>query len=586
MRKHSELLNVCLVTNRGCNLRCEHCYIEPELLASKEYITDEIFRLIYKRSIELVQLDKRTYRVNVESLGGEPTFIPYEFWARNLPFAMEMAEELRQISDKKAAFAFCSNMIISDPRYYDLFRNYSKNKNFELFIPWEPDTKRFGTRNKLYKKYEQSLRELEGSSKTLSLIPTKDLIALGVDHIVNEHIIKHKFNDVSTDMLYQFGSGKDFFEKNAPTFNEVSQWYIDLVEATPGNVTVSPYEEVLQSLALGVPFHCMGNDHYDVEIEPDGSTSLNSSMTGKEAKMPSRPLSVTDDKWAIKLIFENTVDLDVKLNGSYDFCRQCEYQRYCLGGYYHYKLLDRESLDKLTENGTGDCPGYKKFWQHVDKKHANAISPVYELNLKNLIDKLRRGRFVKCEQVDEYVSESSLMATGYEQYFDILLNGVTGVLIDRDKVFSKSISQRLWFYDSLGIQVKFTDSIFLALDEKVIENVVYGNFNSVKLSTTKVLEWRDKNSSSQISRDINDAVYIVNNYQNLDEISSDEITITDNGLYLDARNTELFQWAMDVEKPGYVSDISAITRRSARELENIIDYGWRSKNIIRLYGVE
>lgn len=588
MRKHSELLNICLVTNRGCNLRCKHCYIEPELLSSKEYISDDVFKLIYKRTMELVRLDKKTYRVNVESLGGEPTFIPYEFWDRNLPYAMEMAEKMKELSDKKIAFAFCSNMIISDERYYDLFDRYSDNSNFELFVPWEPDTQRFGSRDKLYKKYEYSLSRLKNSPKTLSLIPTKELISIGVDKVIKDHIIKHNFNDVSTDMLYQFGSGKEFFEKNMPLFSQVSQWYIDLVESAPLNVTISPYEEVRQSLTLGVPYHCMGNDHYDVEIEPDGSTSLNSSMTGSEAKMPSRPLSVHDDKWAIKLMFENTVDLDLKLNGAYDFCRQCEYQRFCMGGYYHYKLLSSDAINYLTESGSGDCPGYKKFWQHISKKHANEISPIYELNFKNLLNNLRLGRITRSQDNVEFHCESDLMKGGYESYFSKIIDSeIRGIVIDKKMVFSKTISQRLWFYDSLGVQVIIDCDYWTKDLNKVVENYVYGNYKFIKFSDIDVLGWCINNPNESISKDILSAISLVKNIQNCKIIDSDEVTILSSGLYVDARNTELFQWAYFVDNNVASYDIEevSLTSFSRSCLENIIDYGKRSKNIIKIYGV-
>lgn len=585
MKKHSELLNICLVTNRGCNLRCEHCYIELELLSSKEYISDEVFRLIYERAFELVALDKRTNKVNIESLGGEPTFIPYEFWERNFPFAMDMAEKFRDVTGKKTAFAFCSNMIIKDPRYYDLFIANAGNKNLELFIPWEPDTKRFGSRDKLYKKYEHSLNKLLDSPKTLSLIPTNALIDLGVDHIVKDHIIKHNFNDVSTDMLYQFGSGKEFFKDNMPLFSRVSQWYIDLSEAIPEGVVISPYEEVRQSLTLGLAYHCMGNDHYDVEIEPDGSTSLNSSMTGSEAQMPTRPLSVRDEKWAIKLMFENTIDLDLKLNGRYDFCRQCEYQRYCLGGYYHYKLLEQAEMDRLTENGAGDCPGYKKFWDHVAEKHKDEIAPVYHLNHKNLLDRLRSGRFISKGRDVTYVRESDLACDGYEMYFDRLPD-VKGVLIERPKLFSKSLSQRLWFYDSLGVQVKISDDLWFSEENAiVVENIVYDNYICVDVSKDKILSWCRRFPHCDIAQDVLHSVSLMAVFSRLPISNEDGPSIIGNGLFVDARNTELFQWASGVSEGDLdLPKMTSISTSSRNALEAIVDYRQRNLSIIRIYG--
>jgi hypothetical protein len=604
MRTHSDSINVCLVTNRGCNLRCKHCYIEPELLASKNFLSDEHYRMVYQRIFELFELDGRTTEINLESLGGEPTFLPYEYWERNLPFSLEMSQKFFEVTGRKSPFILNTNMIVRDPRYFDLFKKYSQNDDFELFISWEPDTQRYGSRDKLFKKYVNGINQLGTGFRTLSLVATKKLIEMGAQRIVDEHVVPHNFQDIAVAMLFQFGSGKQFFEDNMPTFGAISQFYIDLAKALPevlncdgeqDVVTLSPYEEVKQSLLQGRPFQFMGNDHFDLEVEPDGTTSFNSSMTGSEAQMPARIIHVSDDLWGIKVLFENTPMLNKKLNGRYDFCRQCKYQRYCLGGYYHYKLLDRVVVDDLRENGEGDCPGYKKLWDHVSDEFSAEIRPVYEANyfrsMQTLSEKQNLPRTKRRTICDELASETQLSLDGYTTYLQRCLDTSGVIRIDREKVFSKSIDERLWFYDSLGIDVVFDEKISTDVARGMaVQNIVYGNYKNMKWNDAFIVDWINANPSHLLSKDITFALMAIKGMDSVNIGQNEGKSQSPDGLVVDDRNTELFQWAhftgislSDIEhKP----DSITLTLESHDELALMIEYAVREAGMRKLLNAQ
>ncbi|MFK4136478.1 hypothetical protein ACI2KR_30015 [Pseudomonas luteola] len=529
-------------------------------------------------------------------MGGEPTFLPYEYWEQNLPYAVEKAREFAKITKHASPFILNTNLIVKDPRYFDLFNRYSTDDDFQLFISWEPDTQRYGSRDKLYKKYLDGMSRLNNGYRTLSLVATKKLIEGGVSEIIENHVKPHNFRDIAVAMLYQFGSGKTFFDESMPTFSEISQFYIDLSEALPDIImfddqssvaTMSPFEEVRQSLLVGRSFSFMGNDHFDLEIEPDGTISFNSSMTGSEAQMPSRVINIEDDMWAVKVLFENTPMLNKKLNGRYDFCRQCKYQRYCLGGYYHYKLLDRSTVDQLMENGEGDCPGYKKFWAHVENRYSDQIKPIYESKYYRAIDLIKKKAKTLTIRTTEgmVLNETEMAEDGYTAFLNRCLECKGTVLINREKLFSKSVEERVWFYDSLGIKIAFSNELIERSPSlaSIVQNYVYGNFRTVKLDDSIVITWLNNNPDHILTKDVGFALALVKRMDEVNVITESGFTNSPDGLVVDERNTELFQWAyetsLDIDALSILPDSVKVSKRSFVEVERMIDFAVRERGI-------
>lgn len=566
MRRIIDFMNICIVTNRGCNLRCTHCYVEPELLASKFKMTESNYQLAYERIEQLVGTDQHVKRVNVEVLGGEISRMPFEFWERQLPFSLEKHARLKHLTGHSAAFAWCTNMIIQDPRYFGLLNEHGDDPNWEVFIPWEMDTNRFGRNNKLFPKYLQNVQRLDRAKKAINIIPTKYMLSLPIQEI-KAFIQENGFSDLSCDMLYPYGSGKAYFEANQPAFHEVSQFYIDITEALIDEdwITISPWDEVSGCLQTGKGFNLNGNDAYDMTIEPDGSVVLNSSMTGSEAPLPSQALYLDAENWALKAFFENIRQMDVKYSVEFDQCRQCEYLRYCNGGYYHYKYLPS---DQISLYDSEDCAGYKRFWDYAKQRLGDRVANISDLNHAAIRSQIRESRAKpRLEASEQSVRESDL-PRDYEGYFASIakIPPHATVIVDLKNLFGSSISERLWFYDGLGLSPVIEQSTVDDLDQKSLRNIarnmVGGNYKAVETDPELVWSYVRRFPSDWAAMYILDASAATEALQ--DPLAKGtESTVGRSGIVIDHRNDEVFRFVTKYPIPSGLLDLLAPYRNQA-----------------------
>ncbi len=593
MKRIVDFLNMCLVTNRGCNLRCTHCYIEPELLKSTYGMDEETFRLVYQRMAEVFALSKHLSFLNVEILGGEITRMPYEFWEKMLPFAIAEHERLGEVVGKPSALAWCTNMIFQDERYLGLINQQPNDKDWAVFIPWEPDTNRFGSRDKLFPRYLKNVQAVT-APKTLNIIPTKKLVSMPIEEL-RAFVIEGGFNDISCDMLYPYGSGKRFFDEHQPTFEQVSDFYIRMTESlkTIEGLTISPWDEVRGSLQQGRGFNLNGNDVFDVTVEPDGTVVLNSSMTGAEAPLPSQMLHVSDPLWGIKLIFENAKEMHIKFDLEQKECDQCEYMRFCNGGYYHYKYLTVEQLEQYNQ---GDCAGYKKYWQYVDKQVKGMKTPVVDINHQRQRELLRKHKGVDSNPLTTGVLESSL-STDYQGYFEALTAmdfGKYHIVVDQDRVLGLSVIERLWFYDALGASLEITPEqqakLSVEHQYQIARNAASDNYASLRLEPEVVWDFATTFPDHFFARRILDAVLACRATPLLASSLQEAPSLCGSGLVVDERNDELFRFVLmnsipdDVLQKAQLRPTITISRLSSEYLQKLGDYV-RLESILRDRGV-
>jgi radical SAM protein with 4Fe4S-binding SPASM domain len=576
-----DFMNICIVTNRGCNLRCSHCYVEAELLASKFKMTEANYQLAYTRIEELLLVDKHVKRVNVEVLGGEISRMPFEFWERQLPFSLAKQAHFKELTGHSAAFAWCTNMVIQDPRYFDLLNQHGHEPNWEIFIPWELDTNRFGKNDKLYPTYLKNVNKLDKAKKAINIIPTKHMLSLGMDEI-KSFIKTNGFSDLSCDMLYPYGSGKAYFDLNQPAFHEVSQFYIDLTEALIDEdwITISPWDEVSGCLQTGKGFNLNGNDAYDMTIEPDGSVVLNSSMTGSEAPLPSQALLLDARNWALKAFFENIRQMDVKYSSEFEQCRQCEYLRYCNGGYYHYKYLPQEQIALYDAQ---DCAGYKKYWDYAKAKLGDRVASVSKLNHEAIRAQLRAQRELEPAVLPGVSYRESALSSDYEAYFDAINAMVPGsdIFLDKARLFGSSISERLWFYDGLGLSPRIELRIAQMLDQTSLRNIARNmmgrNYKSVQTDPELVWDLIRRFPQDWVALNVLEAIGVIQGGHSVDTKDT-KATVGRTGLVIDEQSDELFRFVLNYPAP---EDIMALTHtvkpdqlsiRSDKFLERLNQY--------------
>lgn len=581
MKRIIDFMNICIVTNRGCNLRCTHCYVEPELLASKFKMTEEHYQLTYERIEQLIKVDQHVKRVNVEVLGGEISRMPFEFWQRQLPYSLAKQAHFKEMTGHSAAFAWCTNMIIQDPRYFDLLNEHGHKPNWEIFIPWEMDTNRFGRNNKLFPKYLENVKRLDRAKKAINIIPTKHMLSLPIDEITT-FIRDNGFSDLSCDMLYPYGSGKAYFDQNQPAFHEVSQFYIDMTEALIDAdwITISPWDEVSGCLQTGKGFNLNGNDAYDMTIEPDGSVVLNSSMTGTEAPLPSQALYLDAENWALKAFFENISQMDVKYSVEFEQCRQCEYLRYCNGGYYHYKYLPNEQLALYDQQ---DCAGYKKYWDYAKEKLGDKVASISGMNHQSVRAEIRARRARPLANPGAVLFRESELPRDYEGYFASIAEMPEGsaMIVDQARIFGSSISERLWFYDGLGLKPQIESQVLQSLDRvslrNIARNMVGGNYKAIQTDAELVWGYVERFPADWAACYLIDASAVLQSAPD-DDTTIKGPTVGASGLMIAEHNDEVFRFVINHPMPVHLLGLTTpyaglpLSQGSRRFVEKLKQY--------------
>lgn len=518
---------------------------------------EETFKLIYQRAREFFKLCGHVDALNIEVLGGEISRMPYEFWEKMLPFAIDQHEK---ISDEFGTFAdlhWCTNMIIQDRRYIDLFNEHKNPKWWEIYSSWEPDTGRFGKNDKLYPRFIKTSKEVE-KRKALNLVPSKGLIATPFEKVI-EVMIDGGFSDISSNMLFPYGSGEAFFNENQPTFEAVSDFYIHMskeINKTPG-LTASPWEEVVGSLVAGNGFNINGNNVFDATIEPDGTVSMSSAMTGSQSLQPAKTLHVSDPLWALKLLFENSKEMHVRFNLEQKECDQCEFLRYCNGGYYYYKHLTEDIMSKYDQN---DCSGYKKFWSWAAEELKDQRYCISEKNHNNSRLEIRARVIKEVELIEIKESEISSDYQSFFETFSGLDYESSLIVIDRDRLFSLSVIERLWFYDSLGVKVKFDESIInsMSLDDahRISRNIIAKNYKSISVHANFVWDFIESFPTGLLARRVIESIRLMSMNINVIGSNGTEPSVMPSGLVVDERNDELFRFVLSEDIPESVLKLS------------------------------
>lgn len=534
MRRIINQINVSITTNRTCTLRCTHCYIAPHLFDDKSQMTEQTFRLIFDRVEELYERDANLEEIEWEAIGGETTMMPFEWWERQLPWALDRIEQINKKLRSPGSLNFLTNLIYSDKRYTGLLNEYADHPAFTLYTSWEPDTERFGKRNQLFKKFYNTLTSLHAKNKILDIILTKEIIAMGAEKVL-DLFVPAGITDFSMKMISPYGSGKAFFEPNMTDFQSMTEFFRDMKRLKPAHVTFTPQEEMLSSLYKGGSFQCNGNFKYDLSIEPDGSCHFNANQTAEEATVAFRTLTIDDPKWATKLCFENKTEENNKLSLSHPECDQCEYMHYCNAGWYHYKIADPKVIDLYRRD---ECSGYKQFWKDNEVFLGNQMIDRSAVIHRQVIrEKMSSG--VRLLPVLESVPESSLPKV-YNEYF-AKIGDVKAIELDQHLRYGKNLLERAWFYEDLEVKTTVSPEILAKSPflEKLVEHVVYGNYKHMTLPDAWLQSY-SLHETSTIAKRLYAAVAMVTGAATPVSVTTD--------LIVDSRNEELFRFAFHFSK--------------------------------------
>jgi hypothetical protein len=498
-----DMLNVCIAPTRLCNLSCTHCYVDPQLLRDRSMMPEATFRASFDRIEELFNRDQKVTKINIELLGGELTMMPLAYWQRNLPWALERMANWASIYDAEAALIWCTNLIFKDEGYIGLLNEMGRQFGYglDVFVPWEPDTNRFLRGDKLLPRYFRTLEAItEIPRKTLCITMSRGVIERGPQFIVDE-FVSRGITDITCDMLYPAGSGKEYFLKTC-TYGEVSRYILDLKAMLPAGITISPFVEMEQASKTLTHFHYPGNDTYDLEIEPDGLVTFNSSYTASEAIFPTKPLSVSDPLFALKAIFNNTPEMVLRHQMPYPECGDCRHAVVCSGGWAWHKNLDANMRSLIAR---GDCAGLKQVWEEASKTPRADRSSYLDLIRRRGL----RGTGIKRVVTKSEAIVEASFAGRYDAYFS-LFESYRLVAMTSGPLFDKSWIERLFFYDAVGSQIDDSGDWYerAALEggEELYRHIVYRNYQQLSFNRERVHQVLLAHPHWELSKKVSSAI--------------------------------------------------------------------------------
>ena len=540
MHRKINQINVSITTNRGCNLRCEHCYIMPHVFKDPTRMTIKHAKLLFDRVEELIALDGNLEEVEWEAIGGETTMMPFEWWDEMLPYMLDRIERVNRGLKIPGSLNFLTNLMIRDDRYFDLFNHYADHPAFCLYTSWEPDTRRFGYRNKLFPKFLANMDRLRVPNLILDVIMTREVCELGGKYVADT-FVPHGVTDFSCKMLSPFGSGKAFFDKAMVDFAAMSRFLAELDAAIPDGVTYTPSEEALSSLYRGTSFQCNGNFYYDLSVEPDGLTHFNANQTADERVDGGIEIRLEDPDWARKVVFGNTEEAAGKLGLKYPECHQCEYLRFCNAGWWHYK----DDQDRVAPFRQEDCAGLKAHWDRKAAELQGSRIDVSDLNHRTALrDALTGRRAPQARAAGPHVVFEEDIAD-LDAFLAVRPDGGT-IEMSARTILSRTPSERCIFYDALGIPCRINRDTALALSGEEAERILSWQTNQVlrriaPLTPDAILGLVEAHPEMDAVRLLKDAAGLL---AGLEAGAGRKAGTLASGMVVDARNDELFRWCL------------------------------------------
>lgn len=501
-------------------------------------MTTETFRKIFDQVEQLIIKDGRLREIEWEAIGGETTMMPFEWWEENLPWALDRIEQINKIVNSPmrnpSSLNFLTNLVYADKRYTDLINEYGHHPCFSLYTSWEPDTQRFGKNNKLFPKFLETLEQIDTEEKILDIILTKKVIEMGPKYLIDT-FVSRGVTDFSIKMLSPYGSGKEFFRHNMIDFKAMSDYLRELGRIKPSHVTYTPEEEMLSSLYRGTSFQCNGNFKYDLAIEPEGTCTFNANQTADEASLGSKTLHIDDPLWVEKVMYENTKEENNKLSLEHPACNQCEYMRYCNGGWYHYKVHDQSVIRQFDKE---DCAGYKLLWDERREQLKYCLFDLSGAEHEKARLRLRSGSQWPQEGVQFFgdTIRESEFSKRYQDFFEEISqhDKDVGVILDVKRKYFKTLMERIWFYEGLGVSTIIDDVD--QLNETLMEHWLYRNVEKVFIEPALISKWLVENPESRISRHVRMALLSIQGY----DVSGVSDFVPDN------RNEELFRTLLQI----------------------------------------
>ena len=383
-----------LKVTKGCNLRCEYCYVMNKDLHEGQFIDFEL----YKKIIDAVVLDRlkstqgKNEDFNLTFHGGEPTTI-------NKTRFFQMCEYARDKFFKAGlhlSLSIQTNLTLIDEEWCQLFNRF----NVAVGASWDgtgpANEARTDKSEDFYHEKTQMFKKYNVQHGFLLVVNRHS-----VDYIPESlEILKNKFHknqgrlNYVEDVITPFGQpssievpGKEFFEK--VTKAQVDQ-FIATGQCFDGNITNSIEKFMIDYLTnVGSLYPENGNCYVKycgsginvLEMDPDGSV-LFCGRYGDAYEDAILMHGLDEDFLSMKQILKHLEFQKAKIAAmKRSHCDDCKAQNICDHGCmaYHYTKPQADGTHKWGIRNDLTCAMFKPLYDYMFE-HANDIFESYFKN--------------------------------------------------------------------------------------------------------------------------------------------------------------------------------------------------------------
>jgi radical SAM protein with 4Fe4S-binding SPASM domain len=341
---------------RDCNLRCTHCYISNDVKAASQKMTDEQFLGLIDGVVKHLSQASSHNHAEIHVIGGEPSMMGLEFYTRVMPKAREL---LSKIQDNGKSYELMMVTNLTHKKQLEISKLFDR-----ISTSYEPET-RFPT-NRLFNTWLDACYQHMEAGITLSVTTaiTRQVIEHGAAKLLDFYY-KHNIKLVHFGFFIPEGEGLNNIKEIMPEFEETSRFLIEAAEWYFANkdpeVFINPVESMMLSLETGKPVDDIVcpiiSGSVDVHWDGNVATCLEQGggdspdWSGNAFELPLGDVIEGEH-------FQKEVSRSVK---GHSECEKCRFEKNCrsacsvLWSYWNPKT-------------DSDCPGFKKFIRHVNRR--------------------------------------------------------------------------------------------------------------------------------------------------------------------------------------------------------------------------
>ncbi len=357
-------------TTRDCNLRCTHCYISSDKKAQSQSMTQEQFLTSFRELAKFLNtrfaLDR--YQVaEVHVIGGEPTTLGRAFYDQAMPLVREILSGVRQ----QVKLSIVTNLLTDDAVHIAKLFDF-------VCTSYEVETRFISVGGRDLPKLEQiwnkhcATLRADGIQLNVTTAVTAQAVAKTAPALLDD-LFSRGFRQMHLGFFIPSGDGRVYKDSVFPPFEDTSQfmidamtWYLERRDEYP-DLYVNPMESMIEAIHEDEPFDDIVCPIIPGSIDVDwNGETVTCIEAGGEVDMTS-----------LGNLFE--VGLSEIINSPEyrreqskailpkPACVDCEELTVC-----------QSACGVLHEHwdGTGECPGYKRFITHVRSLvHEQGIKP-------------------------------------------------------------------------------------------------------------------------------------------------------------------------------------------------------------------